>query len=118
MPLVSEKDKFPAMPPITLYRLVSMSDGCVVRFSGLGDHADEAVRAVMADRVSVIDSCAGFLEALTRSRYLHNGQPRRFNVVAQEVPDEQITWHRERIVECNDVLDDETGVTTYRLLNV
>jgi len=118
MPLVSEKDKFPGMPAITLYRLVSTSDGVVVRFSGYGDHVDETVQAVMAERVAAVDGYDGFLEALTRSRYVHDGQPKRFNVVAQDEPDEHITWHRERIIECNDVLDDEVGFTKYRLLTI
>ena len=118
MPLVSEKDKFPAMPSITLYRLVSRSEGVVIRFSGLGDHVDETVQAVMAESVAVTDGFDGFLEALTRARYVHDGRPTRFHVVAENVPDEHITWHRERIVECHDVGDDEAGVATYCLLTI
>ncbi|NHR07378.1 hypothetical protein HA052_19495 [Chromobacterium haemolyticum] len=114
MPIQTKTD--PRMPTVTLYRLVSAADGQVVRFTALGEQAEESLLPIMNSAQARVEGYDGFLELLLQARYPHDGLS-RFHLVPEAAPDADLTYHRERVIHCEERLDidDMSGSAEYRI---
>lgn len=114
MPIQTKTD--PCMPTVTLYRLVSARDGQVVRFTALAEQAEESLLPIMNSAQARVEGYHGFLELLLQARYPHDGLT-RFHLVPEAVPDADLTYHRERVIHCEEKgdIDDMSEWAEYEI---
>lgn len=111
MPIQTKTDQ--RMPTVTLYRLVSAEHGQVIRFTALGEQAEESLLPIMQSAQARIDGYHGFLELLLQARYPHDGLT-RFHLVPEAVADADLTYHCERVIHWEEKgdIDDSSSEQT------